>query len=146
MSRDGRKLNPESVRQELERNSRDPMLDVLANVLAGAPTLEEIRSLAKEAPDRWALLLEKVHRRAYGDKIKVDVHHHLSLEDAFADLVKSNGVDKAREIGNAYGWPVAELEKTIRLPAPVEAEGDEGGVVIEHDDGEDDEYAGYGQN
>ena len=71
----------DDVRKELDRMSREPFKDFLANLLGAAPDAETLKEWAQKSPDRFAQALAIAGRLSgYTEKAEV-VNHHLDYSD-----------------------------------------------------------------
>lgn len=83
-------LTPEEIEVQLDSLSRQPFRQVLADVLASAPSMDDIRGFASRNPDRWGQLLAIVAKLGgYHDKLEVEGNMRLKVEDmSDAELVE----------------------------------------------------------
>src|SRR5262245_16182620 len=116
-----RLINADEVRAALDRQSRDPFRDLLAEVLGSRPTPEAISALAERNPDRYGQLLAIVGRLAgYTERTEVETSvtvkvHEMSdaeLEMRLAELERA----QARPVVAAAVEPATPKRPRQRKP------------------------------
>jgi hypothetical protein len=93
----------DEILRDIERLSRKPFVDVLSNIIAAKPSLDELRVWAKKTPDRWAQSAAIFARCAgYTEKTEITNNFNILTIEKSSDaelwrnlivLAKSLGLD-----------------------------------------------------
>lgn len=113
-----RYLNSDEIRDEIERNSREPFQGALADLLAAQPDTEALAAWALKSPDRWAQAvaifgrLSGYHERA--ELIVDDLRKLRTMSDAEL-LAAAEQLDQM-DVPAALAHNVEDAEYTERTP------------------------------
>lgn len=75
-----------AMREHVIRQSRMPFKEVLARLLQGEPTLDEVKALSRTNPEKWVKMIRDMGAMAgYKDGIEIDANINLNVE-AMSDV------------------------------------------------------------
>ena len=113
----------EEIADQLKAFNRGPFLEVLADLMSCAPTLEDIETMAKDDPNKWAKTVQIIAKLSgYHDKLEITGNIAVEIKglgDAQL-LSKIEEVSKKLSVLNKADYTLieGEVEKEGQKNAP----------------------------
>ena len=131
----GRSLSPsemarlpvsrEELRSRLQTYSREPFLEVLADMMGAQPTRTELNKWAAKSPDRWAHAIE-IFAKLGGFTEKREVTHSFimnlmnmgdaEIQQTLQELEAEEGSFKEVSVQEVSALPSPDIQKGVSVP------------------------------
>jgi beta-phosphoglucomutase-like phosphatase (HAD superfamily) len=121
-----RGFNTDEVLAEFQAFSRQPFVEILAELVSGIPTPEAIKTFAEDHPDRWANCVKTMANLAgFHDKLEIEGNIALDINrmgdaqlmerlDELGETIKSMGIKQGISDASYEDIPTNGGEKSTK--------------------------------